>query len=278
MTNSKKYVMSPEEKKMINRVAWGTFRTMFASNQIVMGGRNFGLAMWPALELFYKDEKRRIAAFHRHSSEFFNTHTVPYSMIAGIAAAMEKQNAELPEEDNIDAAISSVKAALMGPTAGIGDSLFYNIIRVVIAGVCIGLGKDGSILAPLLFVAAYGGLNAFCKVVLCRYGYVYGVSIIDEAFEGGIIPLITRAGSILGAIMVGTLVASNVKITFTFAPTINGAVMDLQKVLDSIEPGIMSLVLWAIVFNLLQKKKWKPMKVIYAIMGVCLLFAFIKLF
>lgn len=73
----------------------------------------------------------------------------------------------------------------MGPTAGIGDSFFFNCYRVIIAGLCIGLSANGSLLGVILFVLLYGGLLLVYKYIFLTAGYRYGTSLITEAFERG---------------------------------------------------------------------------------------------
>lgn len=62
---------------------------------------------------------------------------------------MEKENSEKTDFDA--GSINSIKLSLMGPLAGIGDSLFWGVWRVVAAGLAIGLANAGNVLAPLIF-------------------------------------------------------------------------------------------------------------------------------
>ena len=47
--------------------------------------------------------------------------------------------------------ISSIKAALMGPVAGIGDSFYWGTFRVIAAGIGLSLAAQGNILGPILY-------------------------------------------------------------------------------------------------------------------------------
>ncbi len=58
---------------------------------------------------------------------------------------MEEANAN--EEDFDESSINSVKAALMSPLAGIGDSLFWGTLRVIATGLGVSLAMQGNILA-----------------------------------------------------------------------------------------------------------------------------------
>jgi len=265
--------ITQEERKMLNKAYYYSLGTNMASSKVSMQSKCFAMAMYPGIDMFYSDPEDKKKAFYRHAGEFFNTHQVFLGLLVGIALAMEKQQAEHPEED-ITETISTLKASLMGPTAGIGDSFFFNCFRVIIAGLCIGIAKDGNLLGVLLFMLLYG-----CSLLVIKYGfltagYKYGTSIISKAFESGIIPIITEAAGILGAIMVGVLVAQNVKIKIIFAPVIGGATVNFQSMLDNIMPGILSLGLWAWAFAKTQKG-WSPTKLIFVIMGACIVLAFL---
>lgn len=269
--------LSKEEKSMLHKSFRYSLGTNMASSKVSMQSKCFAMAMTPGLDLFYKnDEEGRRQAFHRHASEFFNTHQVFLGLLVGISLAMEKQNAEQNETD-IGEAISTIKASLMGPTAGIGDSFFFNCYRVIIAGVCIGLSANGSLLGVLMFVLFYGCALFLYKYLFMVAGYRYGTTLISEAFKKGIVPIITEAAGILGAIMVGALVASNVKIGVALAPTINGATVSFQEMLDAICPGLLSILLWGWSFSRIQKG-WTPTKLIFMIMGACIILALIGIF
>ena len=110
------------------------FHLVFTSfNMVKMEANGFTITMAPAIESIYKDDMEgKREAYLRHQN-FFNTHAVPFSFIAGLAYAMEKEH---KEKNSIDGqTIESIKAALMGPTAGMFDSLFFNCLRIIAAGI-----------------------------------------------------------------------------------------------------------------------------------------------
>ncbi len=264
--------LTSEERKMLNKSFYFSLGTNMASSKVSQQSKCFAMAMYPGIEMFYKDPEDRKKAFYRHAGEFFNTHQVFLGLLVGICLAMEKQQAEHPEQD-LTETISALKASLMGPTAGIGDSFFFNCYRVIIAGLCIGLSANGSLLGVILFVLLYGCMLLVYKYLFLTAGYRYGTSLITEAFERGIVPLITEAAGLLGAIMVGALIAQNVSISIALQPVIGGATIDFQGMLDSIMPGVLSLLLWGWSFSRIQKG-WSATKLIFMIMGACVVLAF----
>lgn len=91
-------------------------------------------SMLPIIRRVYKNKDDQAAAAKRHM-EFFNTTPYVSTLILGISAAMEEANAN--EEDFDESSINSVKAALMSPLAGIGDSLFWErCVSSPLAWVC----------------------------------------------------------------------------------------------------------------------------------------------
>ena len=141
------------------------------------------------------------AAYARHQS-FFNTHAVAFNFIAGLSYALEKdaKDGKVPGET-----IDAIKASLMGPTAGMFDSIFFNCLRVIGAGIAIGLCAQGNILGTLIFILLYGVSQSVLKYILLKLGYTLGTSFIDTVFNSGLMAIATRSAAILGLIMVGAM-------------------------------------------------------------------------
>ena len=268
--------LTSDEKRMLRKSFIYSMGTNMSSSKVSMQSKCFAMAMSPGLDIFYKNNPEgKNKAFYRHASEFFNTHQVFLGLLVGIALAMEKKNAESGED--ISESISTLKASLMGPTAGVGDSFFFNCYRVIIAGICIGLCANGSLVGVLGFVIFYGCGLLLYKYLFMTAGYKYGTTLISQAFELGIIPLLTEAAGLLGAIMVGALIAGNVKINIALAPILGGAEISFQTMLDSICPGLLSVVLWGWAFSRIQKG-WSATKLIFVIMGACIVLALFGIF
>lgn len=66
---------------------------------------------------------------------------------------MEEKNSQ---QKNMDAtAIDNVKASLMGPLAGLGDSFFWGTLRLIATGIGTSLALKGNILGPILFLLVF---------------------------------------------------------------------------------------------------------------------------
>lgn len=259
--------ISAEEKKLLNKCYWGSLSCMRTTSNVTGQGRAMVLSTAPIIEKYYPDEESKKEALSRHASEFINTNQTMFGLLAGIACAMEKERGE---KGNVEAGtITSVIASLMGPLAGVGDSFFFNCVRVIVAGIAIGIASSGNVLGPILFVLLFGfGLLAL-KHFLFMTGYRTGTTLIDQASESGVISMLMEAAGVLGAMMVGVLIASNVSINIALAPVVNGAEINVQAILDSIMPGILSIGLWWGSYKALQKGL-TPVKLIFIIMGGCI--------
>ena len=165
-----KKVLTPEEKKVLKSMFFRSHLVFTSFNMVKMEANGFTITMAPAIESIYKDDMEgKREAYLRHQN-FFNTHAVPFSFIAGLAYAMEKEH---KEKNSIDGqTIESIKAALMGPTAGMFDSLFFNCLRIIAAGIGIGLCAEGSILGTLIFILLYGVTQSIVKYFLDRKSVV----------------------------------------------------------------------------------------------------------
>lgn len=265
------------EEKYVRQGCLATLWTFMGGSPTVMQAKTLALSLLPGLQTFYNNDNEKIIPIMlQHADTYFNSHTVGVSLIAGIVLAMEKERARNPEVTT--EAIQSIKASLMGPTAGIGDSFYFNCVRVIAASIGISLAlsqynvtnnpNDGSPLGAFVFALIFGGITLGSKIGFYYLGYTQGVGFVEKAFATGLIPLLSKASTILGCVMVGSLVASNVKVALALKPEINGSVVDIQKLLDGLAPGILSLALWYWAFTRLQKG-WSPVKLIWVIMLGC---------
>ena len=245
--------VSKEEKKLIRKMFWRSGAMYASVNPVTMGGGGFCYSMIPFINHFYKDnEEKRREALTRHV-KYFST-TIPVaSFVMGIAGSMEKENSEKTDFDA--GSINSIKLSLMGPLAGIGDSLFWGVWRVVAAGLAIGLANAGNVLAPLIFLLAFNIPNYLCRYYGAFLGYSLGAKYIEKIYSNGMMEILTKAAGIVGLIMVGAMTSKTVLFTTILDFTMKGkSVMDVQSSLDSIFIGIVPLLLTFGCFKLLKKK------------------------
>ena len=236
--------LSREDKKMINSICWRSLnahcsRVGGQARQMAIG---FLWQIMPALNRYYKDQpEKKKEALYRHV-QFCNVSNAIYPFLAGLVASMEKENSEVDDFDT--SSIVAIKAALMGPLAGIGDSLLFSVVRVIAAGIGISFALHGSILGPILFFLIYNGCTMALRFSLGYVGFISGSSFITNMYQNGTLKILTKCAGILGLIMVGAMTASTVKFTTAISiPIPGGEAVALQSSLDTLFLGLVPLLL-----------------------------------
>lgn len=236
--------LSREDKKMINSICWRSLnahcsRVGGQARQMAIG---FLWQIMPALNRYYKDQpEKKKEALYRHV-QFCNVSNAIYPFLAGLVASMEKENSEVDDFDT--SSIVAIKAALMRPLAGIGDSLLFSVVRVIAAGIGISFALQGSILGPILFFLIYNGCTMALRFSLGYVGFISGSSFITNMYQNGTLKILTKCAGILGLIMVGAMTASTVKFTTAISiPIPGGEAVALQSSLDTLFLGLVPLLL-----------------------------------
>ena len=205
MTEKKQ--LTAEENKILKKMFWQSHKVFHNFNMTKMEANGFTMTMSPAIESIYKDdENEKKKAYLRHQA-FFNTHAVAFNFIAGLSYALEQDYHEGKIDENT---INAIKVSLMGPTAGMFDSLFFNCLRVIAAGISIGICASGNFLGSILFILIYGVSQSICKYYLTRLGYTLGTGFIDSLYNSGLMTIATKCVSIVGIMMVGAMTATTV--------------------------------------------------------------------
>lgn len=235
--------VSAEDKKMLNSICW---RSMFLSSgrcggQVRMHAVGFIYSILPAIDRYHKDPEKHKEALIRHTTYFNMTQAVS-TFCMGIVAAMEKEADEDPDFD--PASIAAVKTSLMGPMSGIGDSIFWGVLRLLAASISISFGATGSIAAPFLFLAIYNIPQIICRYYLTYAGFTLGTNFLSTMQKTGAMKILTKAASILGLIMVGAMVASTVTFSCKLSIPVEGSdPIMIQTYLDSIFKGLIPISL-----------------------------------
>lgn len=250
---AKLMTINKEENKEINKLFWRSMTSMSELTFVKLQGPGFGYTLMPYLREIYKeDDDAYYEALERHTT-YFNTNPAFLPFIAAIAIQMEKEYAEkkLP---NVTEAVNGVKIGLMGPLAGMGDSLFTNTIRVIAAGVAMGFASTGNILAPILYLLIWAVPFFATRYLGARLGWSVGASFITKAQESGILQSITKGFGVLGLFMVGAMTYQTIGLRFKISGVINGLNVDLQTILDSILKGFVPLALTMFLVYMMKKK------------------------
>lgn len=266
--------LTASEKATLNKMFVLSHSVFLGFNMTTMEANGFTVTMSPAIEEIYADDSEgKREAYRRHQS-FFNTHAVAFNFIAGLVYALER---DLKAGKVTPGVIDAAKVSLMGPTAGMFDSLFFNCLRVIGAGVAMGLCAQGNALGVLAFILIYGVSQSVLKFILLRLGYTLGISAIDAVFESGLMQVAAKAASILGLIMVGAMTATTVNVPLAWTLGSGDTAVVIGDLLDGIYPGILSIAI-VMVCMWLTKKGVRPLQIILGIIAIALLGAFLGVF
>lgn len=238
-------------------------------------GHAYAWAYLPFAEKYYKDDpeaKRRLLVRH---SVFFNTEPQTGQLINGIVTSLE-ENIAMGGEVSEDMP-NNIKATLMGPLAGIGDSIIQGIIVPILLSIGMSLATNGSPIGPLFYMIAYGIIGPLISFISYRTGYKLGVGAID-VIVGENARRITDAFNILGIMVIGALAAGNIGLTTALNIPLGGEWQPLQATLDGVFPSILPLAAVLITWWMLGKKQYSPTKVIViltvVVSALCLLGVF----
>ena len=246
--------------RLFTRVWWLMFCTSYTKQQ----GTTTVWLLEPFLaDIYGKDTDEYYDALQRHQN-FFNTTPMFASFIYAIVISMEyERKAALDRgEEFDDSSIEAIKVALMGPIAGIGDSIQLSCLRVIATGVAIGFSQQGSWLGPILFALIYNVPNQIIHWLCGSLGMRLGTGFVTEAMASGKMQAFTKGFTVLGMIMVGAMTAQFVTVTTTLVIPTAGATFNLQSMLDSILPGLVPLAVTMGSFFYLRKSKSKNSAII----------------
>ena len=227
----------------------------------------FCAAFIPVLKKLYgHDQEEFSAALTRHLM-FFNTEGIWGSIIHGIVLAMEEQRAlgaPIPTE-----AITGIKAGLMGPFAGIGDTIDWSTLRPLLIALVLPLAENGSFLAPIIYGILLGGITFAENMFFVKTGYRMGTQAALSVLEGGAINKFISCASVLGMFMMGGLSASMVKVyTSAQIPTGEDTVMAIQgDILDAVAPGLLTLFAVLMTYRYLRSGH-SMMKATFWLLGI----------
>jgi fructoselysine and glucoselysine-specific PTS system IID component len=248
----------------------GDLRWMFLRSMALEANFNFetwqntgfAFSMLPALKKLYRDKVSMAAALERHL-QLFNTSTYGSTLIIGLTAAMEEQNSR-DSAFNAES-INSVKLGLMGPLAGVFDSLFWGTLKVIAAGVGTSLALKGNLAGAILFVLLFNVPHLLLRYQLTFIGYRAGTKFLQRLARTHVMDKLTYGASILGLMVVGAMPATLMSI---HTPLAFGGSADpgasLQGILDSIVPAVLPLGLTFLVYYFIKR----GVKTTYLLLGL----------
>ena len=285
--------MKKVSKKSLNSSFWRWFYgnlTCFSHEHMQTFG--YMWSMLPIIQELYETKDEQAEKLQTYYP-FFNTEPQIGSIVVGITAGLEEARANGAEEID-DEMINGIRAGLMGPLAGIGDSLSVGTYIPVLLGIALGLAEGGSIIGPLFYIVVWNVTSIFFQKWIYNKGYELGGSAV-EVIVGEQATALRESVIVMGQVIVGAMAGTWVSITTSVQLTtsiqnktemvIEGSkVIEkvtgtqevpvlLQEKLDGAFPGVLTLLFVLGCWWLMAKKAISPIKimllmVVVAIVGV----------
>lgn len=223
--------------------------------------------IFPALKKIYKDDPKKLEETAVGNLEFYNTNPHMLPFVTSMQLAMYDNGQDVKEA-------RSIKMALMGPLAGIGDSIAQFGIAPLFSTIFAGLALDGLGFAPMGFWITMVLSMLIIKLSMGFLGFKLGTSIIETLSEH--ISKISAAANIIGVTVISGLAASFVKANIaikysTKLETGGKQVVSLQTILDKIMPDLLPIVITIIVFYLIKKRNWNTYKLLLLLFAIGIL-------
>jgi PTS system mannose-specific IID component len=219
-----------------------------------MHGMAVGHSFLPISKRLYVNNPEGKKEMMKRESEFFNVHIEFGSVIIGLVVALEEQIAkgiEIPTEF-----IRSIKTSLMGPLAGVGDTIYQGVLIPILLAIFIDLTLNtqsiwGSIAYFLIMLAISWGFS----YINFMFGYNKGADSVMEFLERGILDRIIKGAEIMGCFVMGGLISAYVSIYVPIEIVSSTTTFSIQNdFLDLIMPNILPLLFTLFVYYLLTKK------------------------
>jgi len=210
----------------------------------------------------------------RHMT-FFNTTPAMAHLIVGANIALEEKSGKAAAE-----AAAGLKTGLMGPFAGVGDTVFVAIYRAIVFSIAAYLALQGNAIGLLIILICAVAIW-YVRYKFTMIGYNQGTKIASGV--GSSLRSLTEGASILGLTVIGAMVPTtvraafaNIKFEMQFDSSLDileggasNVVRNIQTdLLDKIMPFLVPLAIVFFAYWLLGKKKMTSTKLILVLFAI----------
>lgn len=248
-------------KQDINKVY---FRNMFGLqwgwNYEKMQGLGYAYVIMPVLKRLYGDDPEKMKKALKMQLGYFNTSQPMSNLIVGADMALEEELGIEAEET-----VTGIKTGLMGPFAGIGDTIFLAIYRAIVFSIASYIALEGNAVGLIIPLVACV-LVQWLRYKFTYFGYKSGRKLAVEFADS--VSMITEAASVLGLTVVGALIPSVVKYKSGLVFTFGEVTFAMQDMFDKILPSFLPLAIVLLSYWLLGKKKINSTKLIFILIGL----------
>ncbi len=254
-------------KKDINKAA---LRYMFMAcnifNYQTQQGPAVVYGLQKALRKIHRNDEDYIASLNNHF-KYFNTTTWMANLLLGASLAMEEKDGRSSLN-----AVQAFKTGMMGPLAGVGDTLIWVLYPTIMGSIAAYMGLEGSPVGAVIWLCLNMIFLVF-RFKLFHIGFSSGLKLVTAL--GNKLTIFTEAASIMGLTVVGALIPAVVKVNVGLTFTSGEISLPIQsEILDKIMPSLIPAALTLVVFKLISSKKISIMNIIFLVIGVALLLSY----
>lgn len=253
--------MKKLSKKALNKSFWNWYYghlTCFPQEHMQTFG--YLCSMLPLVEELYDTKEEQQDAMQTYTA-FFNTEPQLGTLIVGVTAGLEEAKANGEGVDGT--VINGIRAGLMGPVAGIGDSLIVGTLIPILLGIALGLSGGGSPIGAIFYLVAW----PIIATLMMRFLYFKGYELGGKAVEflvGEQASAIREAIVNIGSMVIGAVAATWISIETSLVIVQPSELTDgitLQDTLNQVYPSLLNIVFVMLGWYLMSKKKVTPIKV-----------------
>lgn len=259
--------MKKISKKTLNSSFWRWwYGNLTCFSQEHMQTFGYMWSMLPIIKELYATKEEQCHAMEAYYP-FFNTEPQIGSIVVGITAGLEEARANGAEGID-DEMINGIRAGLMGPLAGIGDSLIVGTYIPILLGIALGFAEGGSAIGPLFYIVVWNATSIWFQKFVYMKGYELGGSAV-ELLVGEKATAFRESVLVMGQVIVGAMAASWVSISTNLVITqsydqATGKLTDvtLGEKLDGAFPKVLTMAFVLFAWWLMAKKNVTPVKVL----------------
>lgn len=244
------------KKALKSAAARHNWALQFCWNYERMQASGFAYSLVPVMKELYTTNDEVCENLERHM-QFYNSHPGASAVIFGASVALE--------EDYQTDMSDSIKVALMGPMASIGDTIQAVLVQPFAFILSAALAAEGNLLSLLVLMIPFL-LLFLARWPIFNWGYNRSVKIIEDISGQSDFNSLREAAQILGLTVIGGFVPSmiGVSLKYTYIKEIEGVsqAVALQDTLDGILPYLLPIALVGACYWLLKSKKLTPIWVI----------------
>ena len=185
-------------------------RAYFLQNGFNYGnyqGLGYANMLYPALKKMYKGDDDALQAALQDNIEFYNTniHFIPF---------ITSLHLSMLENDASPDSIRQIKMAMMGPLAGVGDSLSQFILAPLLGTIGASLAFEGQMAGVWVYLLGMNITLFLIKYLSALLGYNVGTKVIGTLTDS--IDKIASVASMVGVAVISGLAAKMVKLKVAF--------------------------------------------------------------